>query len=173
MVVTLKWYFVKPGRYETLWNISDGSRPIGRKVNSRSKEFTCILRAPWVERTRKQFVERVIVSAAPSVSCSSRQVINEAPVKAERKAVVARLAYRRVAGKDASKLRKLSRGLGRSLKYRITGHYSSYGRKSPECSSRRKREQRRNDHRGIGNSSGVSLNLNKQVLTLGMQITNL
>src|SRR5262245_57738719 len=125
MVVALKWYFVKPGRYETLWNVSDGSRPIGRKINSRPKELTCILRAPRVEGTRKQFVERVIVSAAPSVSCSSRQVINEAPVKAERKAVIARLAYRRIAGKDASKLRKLSGGLGRSLKYRITSNNSS------------------------------------------------
>src|SRR5689334_9288772 len=156
-----------------MWNIGDRSRPIGRKINSRPKELTCILRAPWVERTRKQFVERVIVSATPSVSCSRRQVINEAPVKAERHAVIARLAYRRVASKNASKLRKLSGGLGRSLKYRITGRHSSYGRKSRECRSRRKCEQRWNHHRTIGNSSGVGLNLNKQVLTFSMQITNL
>ena len=42
-----------------------------------------------------------------------------------------------------------------------------------ECCSGRKRVQRRNDHRAIGNSLRVCLNLNKQVLTIGPQVTNL
>src|SRR5688572_22784077 len=100
-------------------------------------------------------------------------MVSKAPSTAERNAVIARLAYRRVGSKDPSKLRKLSRGLGRSIKYRISRYDSSDGRKSGECCSGRNREQGWNDHRGIRNSSGVCLNLNEQTLALCPQVSNL
>ncbi len=98
---------------------------------------------------------------------------SQPPSKANGNTVILRLADIRIAGKDPSKRRKLSRRVeGRSIDS-IGRSYSREAWKRRDLARRWSRQERRNNHRGIDNRSRVCLNLNEQLLAHGMQVTDL